>query len=157
MEWHIKRFDELTVKELYEILKVRSEVFIVEQDCVYQDVDGKDEVSLQLFLMDGDEIAACMRILPRGISYPEASFGRILTKASYRGRGLSKEMMQMAMDYTVEVLGETLIRISAQAYLLDFYKRFGFEPTSEIYLEDGIEHCEMLYNNSSHCKKTADP
>ena len=145
MNYKIKKFNELTTKELYEILKVRAEVFVVEQNCVYQDLDSKDEVSYHLFLEDNSEIIAYLRILPKGISYPETSIGRVLTKASYRKKGLSKEMVQKAIDFIIDILEEKEIKISAQAYLQKFYKSFGFKPISGIYLEDGIEHIEMLY------------
>lgn len=145
MNCKIKKFSELTTKELYEILKVRAEVFVVEQNCVYQDLDSKDEVSYHLFLEDNSEIIAYLRILPKGISYPETSIGRVLTKATYRKNGLSKEIVQKAIEFIIDILEEKEIKISAQAYLQKFYKSFGFEPTSDIYLEDGIEHIEMLY------------
>lgn len=145
MNWNIKKFNELTVNELYEILKVRAEVFVVEQNCVYQDLDSKDKASYHLFLEDNEEIAAYLRILPKGISYPEIAIGRVLTKASYRKKGLAKEIMKKAIDYITDSLEEKKIRISAQFYLLEFYKELGFEPISDIYLEDGIEHIEMLY------------
>ncbi|WMM26295.1 GNAT family N-acetyltransferase [Tissierella sp. MB52-C2] len=145
MNCKIKKFNELTTKELYEILKVRAEVFVVEQNCVYQDLDSKDEVSYHLFLEDNSEIIAYLRILPKGISYPETSIGRVLTKGTYRKKGLSKEIVQKAIDFIIDILEEKEIKISAQAYLQKFYKGFGFEPTSGIYLEDGIEHIEMLY------------
>ncbi|MEW9054136.1 MAG: GNAT family N-acetyltransferase [Neobacillus sp.] len=145
MNYKIKKFNELTTKELYEILKVRAEVFVVEQNCVYQDLDSKDEVSYHLFLEDNSEIIAYLRILPKGISYPETSIGRVLTKASYRKKGLSKEMVQKAIDFIIDILEEKEIKISAQAYLQKFYRSFGFKPISGIYLEDGIEHIEMLY------------
>lgn len=145
MNYKIKKFNELTTKELYEILKVRAEVFVVEQNCVYQDLDSKDEVSYHLFLEDNSEIIAYLRILPKGISYLETSIGRVLTKAIYRKKGLSKEIVQKAIDFIIDILEEKEIKISAQAYLQKFYKSFGFKPISGIYLEDGIEHIEMLY------------
>lgn len=145
MNWNIKKFNELTVNELYEILKIRAEVFVVEQNCVYQDLDSKDKMSYHLFFEDNEEIAAYLRILPKGISYPEIAIGRVLTKASYRKKGLAKEIMKKAIDYITDSLEEKKIRISAQFYLLEFYKELGFEPISDIYLEDGIEHIEMLY------------
>lgn len=88
MDWHIKRFGELTTDELYDILKLRSEVFVVEQNCVYQDMDSRDKISYHLFLEDEEEVIAYLRILPKGVSYPEASIGRVLTKAAYRKKGI---------------------------------------------------------------------
>lgn len=145
MNCQIKKFSELTTKELYEILKVRAEVFVVEQNCVYQDLDSKDEVSYHLFIEDNREVVAYLRILPKNTSYPEIAIGRVLTKATHRKKGLSKEMVQKAIDFIIDILEEKAIRISAQRYLQKFYESFGFESTSDIYLEDGIEHIEMLY------------
>ncbi|MBU5426257.1 GNAT family N-acetyltransferase [Tissierella pigra] len=145
MNYKIKKFSELTTKELYEILKVRVEVFVVEQNCIYQDLDSKDEVSFHVFLEDNSEIIAYLRVLPKGISYPETSIGRVLTKNPYRKKGLSKEIVQKAIDFIIDTLEEKEIKISAQAYLQKFYESFGFKSTSDIYLEDGIEHIEMLY------------
>lgn len=145
MNWKIKKFNELTINELYEILKIRSEVFVVEQNCVYQDIDSKDKSSYHLFLEDDEEIIAYLRILPKGISYQETSIGRVLTKLAYRKKGLSKEMLKRAIDFITDALEENMIRISAQAHLFELYNSFGFKQTSDIYLEDGIEHIEMLY------------
>ncbi|WP_286922980.1 MULTISPECIES: GNAT family N-acetyltransferase [Lysinibacillus] len=145
MNWQIKEFNQLTTKELYEILKVRAEVFVVEQQCIFQDIDSKDEVSYHLFLEDHSEIVAYLRILPPNISYSEVAIGRVLTKAEHRKKGISKKLVQNAINFVTDSLGEQAIRISAQAYLLKFYNDLGFEPVSEVYLEDGIEHIEMLY------------
>lgn len=147
MKLEIKKFDELSTKELYEILKLRSEVFIVEQNCIYQDVDSKDQSSYHLYLQDEGQIVSYLRIIPRGISYDEVSIGRVLTKSTYRNKGLSKKMLLNAIDFVINTMKENSIRISAQAYLVDFYKSVGFKDVSEIYLEDDIEHIEMLYIN----------
>lgn len=149
MNWTIKRFNELTINELYNILKIRAEVFVVEQNCVYQDVDSKDNASYHLFLEDKEGIVAYLRILPKGISYAECSIGRVLTKETHRKQRLGNEMMKIAIHFIEETLKERKIRISAQAYLLEFYKSVGFEPVSDIYLEDDIEHIEMLYENEN--------
>lgn len=145
MNWHVKEFNQLTTKELYEILKVRAEVFVVEQQCIFQDLDSKDEVSFHLFIEDNSEIVAYLRILPPNISYSEAAIGRVLTKAEHRKKGISRKLVQNAINFVTDSLGEQTIRISAQAYLLKFYNDLGFESVSEVYLEDGIEHIEMLY------------
>ncbi|AVK86945.1 GNAT family N-acetyltransferase [Lysinibacillus sp. B2A1] len=145
MNWHVKEFNQLTTKELYEILKVRAEVFVVEQQCIFQDLDSKDEVSYHLFIEDNSEIVAYLRILPPNISYSEAAIGRVLTKAEHRKKGISRKLVQNAINFVTDSLGEQTIRISAQAYLLKFYNDLGFESVSEVYLEDGIEHIEMLY------------
>ena len=145
MNWKIKRFEELTTTELYEILRVRAEVFVVEQTCVYQDLDLKDKKAYHLFCENNGEIAAYLRILDKGVSYPEISIGRVLTRETNRRIGLAREMMQNAISFIKEELGERHIRISAQLYLQRFYESLGFSVTSDIYLEDDIEHIEMVY------------
>lgn len=145
MEWKLKSFNELTVDELYGILKLRSEVFVVEQNCVYQDLDEKDKFSHHLFLKDNQEIIAVLRIIPEGISYEEMSIGRVVVKKTHRGRGISKTMMNKAIKFITEDLKKDKIRLSGQAYLSDFYMELGFEKVSDMYLEDGIDHFEFLY------------
>ena len=144
MNWKIKRFDELTTTELYEILRVRAEVFVVEQTCVYQDLDEKDKKAYHLFCENNGEIVAYLRILDKGVSYPEISIGRVLTRETNRRTGLAREMMQKAISFVEEELSEMQIRISAQLYLKQFYESLGFLITSEVYLEDDIEHIEMV-------------
>ena len=145
MNWKIKRFEELTITELYEILRVRAEVFVVEQTCVYQDLDLKDKRAYHLFCEIDGEMVAYLRILDKGVSYPEISIGRVLTRETNRRIGLAREMMQNAILFIKEELGERHIRISAQLYLQRFYESLGFSVTSDIYLEDDIEHIEMVY------------
>ena len=145
MNWKIKRFEELTTTELYEILRVRAEVFVVEQTCVYQDLDLKDKKAYHLFCEIDGEIVAYLRILDKNVSYPEISIGRVLTTEMNRGKGLAREMMQKAISFVEEELSEMQIRISAQLYLKKFYEGLGFSVTSDIYLEDDIEHIEMVY------------
>jgi ElaA protein len=146
MEWELKRFDELTVDELYGILKLRSEVFVVEQNCIYQDLDGKDNLSYHLFLKNNGEIIAVLRIIPEGISYEEMSIGRVVVKKTHRGKGISKSMMNKAIKFITDDLNKNRIRLSGQAYLTDFYEGLGFKKVSDIYLEDGIDHFEFLYD-----------
>ena len=145
MNWKIKRFEELTTTELYEILRVRAEVFVVEQACIYQDLDLKDKRAYHLFCEIDGEMVAYLRILDKGVSYPEISIGRVLTRETNRRIGLAREMMQNAILFIKEELGERHIRISAQLYLKRFYESLGFSVTSDIYLEDDIEHIEMVY------------
>ncbi len=145
MNWKIKRFEELTITELYEILRVRAEVFVVEQNCVYQDLDMKDKKAQHLFCEENGEIMAYLRILDKGVSYPEISIGRVLVTEMNRRKGLAREMMQRAMNFVKDELGESQIRISAQLYLKRFYESLGFQATSDVYLEDDIEHIEMVY------------
>ena len=145
LNWKIKRFDELNITELYEILRVRAEVFVVEQACVYQDLDLKDKKAYHLFAEEKQEIFAYLRILDKGVSYPEISIGRVLTTEVNRRKGLAREMMRKAITLITEELEEKKIRISAQLYLKAFYEELGFVKVSEVYLEDDIEHIEMLY------------
>ena len=145
MKCKLKEFTELTTAELYEILKLRAEVFVVEQNCPYQDLDDKDQSSYHLFLEDNGQIIAVLRILPKNIAYKAMAIGRLIVKKSYRGKGISRKMMVRAMEFIIEDLGKEKIRLSGQAYLNDFYQSLGFEKVSEMYLEDGIEHFEFLY------------
>ncbi len=145
MEWKIKNFEELTRSELYKILQVRSEVFVVEQECAYQDIDGKDQKSVHLWLEDSEGgIHSYCRILPAGLSYPEASIGRVLVKESQRGKGTARQMMQQALEFLAQAWREPVVRIEAQYYLRAFYASFGFKEDSEPFLEDGIKHVEMI-------------
>lgn len=150
MDWQLKAFDELTLKELYAILALRTDVFVVEQECPYPEVDGKDVQSYHLFAQENGEIVAYLRILPPDLSYDEASIGRVVIRASHRGQGLGRPMMQQAIDYIVRVLKEDRIKIGAQAYLEAFYASLGFEQVSEVYLEDGIPHMDMLYRKPAN-------
>ena len=150
MDWQLKAFDELTLKELYAILALRTDVFVVEQECPYPEVDGKDVQSYHLFAQENGEIVAYLRILPSGLSYDEVSIGRVVIRASHRGQGLGRPMMQQAIDYIVRVLKEDRIKIGAQAYLEDFYASLGFEQVSEVYLEDGIPHMDMVYRKPAN-------
>ena len=145
MEWKIKRFEELTTTELYEILRVRAEVFVVEQTCIYQDLDEKDKRAYHLYCEESGKVKAYLRILDKGISYPEISIGRVLTTENNRRKGLAREMMEKAIDFIGKELGENQIRISGQLYLQVFYESLGFQTVSEMYLEDDIPHVEMLY------------
>lgn len=147
MNWKFKKFDELTTNELYEILKLRAEVFVVEQDCPYQDLDDKDKWAYHLFLEDddGSTVIAVLRILPENIAYEDMAIGRVIVKKSHRGQGLSKVMMRKAINFIIEDLGKKRIKLSGQAYLREFYEDLGFERVSDIYLEDGIDHYEFLY------------
>ena len=147
MNWQIKNFNELTTDELYKILEVRNEVFIVEQKCAYQDCDNKDKNAYHLFSTENGNIVSYLRILEKGISYKEISIGRVLVANNYRGKSLAKEGMTRAIKFIENHLKETAIRISAQAYLINFYKNLGFKEVSEVYLEDDIPHIEMLYTS----------
>ena len=142
--WSIKKFDELSTKELYAILKERTDVFVVEQACPYPELDGKDFASYHLFKEQDGEIVAYLRVLPAGVSYDEASIGRVLVKQNYRGQGLAQQLLEKALCFLEDELHETTIKIQAQDYLRKFYGSFGFEVISETYLEDDIPHVDML-------------
>lgn len=146
LNWTYKSFAELTTKELYSILKLRNEVFVVEQNCVYPDVDNKDLKSFHLMAFDGEILAAYSRILPPGLSFEEASIGRVITAASYRGKGIGITLLEKTITKTCSTFVVKQIKIGAQLYLKKFYEGFGFIQTSEVYLEDGIEHVDMLLN-----------
>ena len=141
--WKIKSFDKLTIKELYAILKIRQEVFIVEQTCYYLDADGYDEKAIHIWGEKDEEIVAYCRIFEPKIKYPESSLGRVLTNPSYRNLKLGKTLIQFALETIKTRFNTTECRISAQDYLIKFYSDFGFQDTGEKYLEDDIPHTEM--------------
>ena len=143
LNWTYKSFDELIAAELYSILQLRTEVFSVEQNCVYQDMDGKDQAAFHLCGWVGADLAAYCRILPSGISYSHPSIGRVVTSPAYRKGGYGRELMQYAITKTIIQFGDPVIIISAQLYLQNFYQSLGFVKTSEPYLEDGIPHIKM--------------
>lgn len=142
----IKRFEDLEVLELYNILKLRSEIFVVEQECIYQDIDDKDKFAYHMFYKDDNgNIIAYLRILDIGQRFNSISIGRLVVKDSYRLKGLAKDIMKQAIDYIVINLKQNYIKISAQFHLKNFYGSLGFKKCSDVYLEDGIEHIEMEY------------
>jgi ElaA protein len=145
INWNCKTFDELTVHELYAILRLRTEVFVVEQNCVFQDMDNKDQSSYHVCGWQHDELVAYTRLVPAGVSYQEASIGRVITAPSARRTGAGKELMQYSIQKLHETWGKQPIRLGAQVYLKKFYESFGFAQTSDIYIEDGIPHIEMLF------------
>lgn len=144
MKWILKKFDELSPHELYAILQLRNEVFAIEQNCVYPDLDNRDQPSHHLMALQNEKLVAYTRIIPPGIVYPEPSIGRVVTSPSARGTGIGKELMKKSIEETYKLYGKIPIKIGAQIYLQKFYSDLGFEKTSEIYLEDGIEHVEMI-------------
>lgn len=142
--WKVKSFDQLNTAELYALLKIRQEVFVVEQNCPYLDADDYDQKALHLWGEFKGEIVAYCRIFPPGIKYDEASIGRVLSNNNYRGHNLGRILMRNAIS-TIESRFRTKnVRISAQDYLLKFYREFGFEDTGKKYLEDDIPHTEMI-------------
>lgn len=146
MQWEIKAFDQLSLQELYGILTLRTNVFVVEQACPYPEVDGKDPNCLHLLGTINGELVAYLRILPAGLRYDEVSIGRVVIKPSHRGKGLGRLMMEQAIHCITNEWKESQIKIGAQAYLEKFYQSLGFEPVSEVYLEDDIPHLDMLYS-----------
>lgn len=145
MEFKVKKFNELTTEELYKILRVRNEVFVVEQTCIYQDCDNKDHNSYHLYVEEENEVVGYLRIVNKGISYDEISIGRVLVKETHRNKGLSRRMMLEGIKFIEENLNSTEIRLSGQVYIKRFYESLGFKQVSEEYLEDNIPHVEMLY------------
>jgi len=143
MNWELKKFDELTNNELYDVLRLRVDIFVVEQTCPYPEIDGKDEESLHLMYKENGEIVAYARILPPGLSYDEASIGRVIVAESHRGTGLGHELIDQAVKESLAEYNQP-IKIGAQAYLEDYYSAAGFETVSDVYLEDDIPHIDML-------------
>ena len=144
MNWSLKKFEDLAPHELYAIMQLRNEVFVVEQNCVYQDADNKDRYSFHLMGWKEDKLIAYTRLIPAGTAYAEPSIGRVVTSPSARGTGAGRELMERSIDTIYKLFGKQPIRIGAQLYLKKFYSSLGFEPTGGIYLEDGIEHIEMV-------------
>ncbi|MGG7213188.1 GNAT family N-acetyltransferase [Clostridium nigeriense] len=142
MELFIKRFDELSTEELYEILKIRVNVFVVEQECAYQEIDEKDKKAYHIYLKDKNEIKAYLRVLDKGISYEEVSIGRVLT--TERGIGLGNKIIEAGIKVAKENMNADKIKIEAQSYAKKFYEKFGFNQISDEFLEDGIPHIEMI-------------
>jgi len=145
--WNCKRFADLDVYELYEILKLRNEVFVVEQNCVFQDADSKDPYCYHLMGFVNNELGSYARIVPARVSYPQISIGRVITKRTYRKTGLGKALMDKAIAECDRLFGPQVIKIGAQVYLKHFYQSFGFQQSGEPYLEDGIPHIEMTRFN----------
>ena len=141
---HKKTFQELTVDELYELLRVRSEVFVVEQDCVYQDMDGDDQKAIHLWLTLADKVVALARVCPAGTHMKGISIGRVIT--TVRGKGYGKQIMLHAIDAAKEHLGAKQIDLEAQEYAKGFYESVGFKQSSDTFMLDGIPHIRMTLN-----------
>jgi ElaA protein len=144
MEWICKHFDALTTTELYAILQLRNEVFVVEQRCIFQDADNKDQSGYHFMCWSNNQLLAYTRLLAPGTVYQEASIGRVVTAASARRKGLGKQLMLRSINECYSLFGKISIKIGAQLYLKNFYESLGFFQTSEMYLEDDIQHIEML-------------
>jgi ElaA protein len=141
-----KPFGELTPIELYDMLRLRSEVFVVEQNCVFPDMDDKDQQCHHILFYNAQKVlVATARLVPPGLSYPDMmSIGRIVTSQLVRGTGVGKQLVEMAITECYRLFGEGPIRIGAQLYAKKFYEAFGFEQSGEVYDEDGIDHIKMV-------------
>jgi len=151
LDWQWKHFDELTTNELYAILKARQEVFVVEQDCAYLDIDAFDQDAWHLMgwdiaAPDARALRAYLRLVGPDNRYAEPSIGRVLTSAGVRHAGLGREALSLGIEQAGRIYPEQSIRISAQLHLAPLYSEFGFTTVSEPYDEDGIPHVEMLKN-----------
>lgn len=146
MEISVKTFSELNLDELYELLQLRSEVFVVEQDCVYQDIDGKDQKALHVIGKKDGKIIAYTRCFNKGIYFEEAAIGRVVVKKDQRKFGFGHEIMEASVKAIEERYDTRKIKLSAQQYLIEFYKSHGFSSIGEGYLEDGIPHIAMIKN-----------
>lgn len=144
MKWHMKHFSELTNEQLYKLLKARVDVFVVEQECPYEEIDNVDQLAMHYFAEHNGKIAATVRILPRNTTYEEVAIGRVLVVKEFRGKGLAREIMQGAISFVHEEWEEKEIKLQAQTYLQSFYESLGFKQVSDVYEEDQIPHIDML-------------
>ena len=144
IEWRFAAFSALASSELYAVLQLRSEVFVVEQACVFQDIDGADEAAMHLLGTVNGQLIAYARCFPAGVKFKEASIGRIVTRDSVRGTGTGRKLVGEAVARLTRQWGEQAIRIGAQSQLELFYRQHGFVTTGHLYIEDGIAHVEML-------------
>lgn len=143
LTWTIRPFSELSPHEVYIILRLRSEVFVVEQHCVFQDMDNKDQYCYHLMGWQNNELVAYTRIVPPGVSYELPSIGRVVTSPKVRQSGIGKLLMEKSIEELTRLYGQSSIRIGAQLYLKKFYSSFGFVQSGDVYDEDGIDHIEM--------------
>lgn len=145
VNWTFKHFKELTLSEFHDIIALRINVFVVEQVCPYEELDGKDKKSYHAIGRDGSgEVIATARILPPNVSYPQISIGRVVVHKDFRKMNIGHDLMNQVMAFIIEEFGPKDIKISAQKYLLEFYESHGFRSTQKEYLEDGIPHVEMI-------------
>jgi len=144
INWVLKKFDDLSPHELYAIIQLRNEVFVVEQNCVFQDADNKDQSAFHLMGWSDKKMVAYARILYLDIVHKNVSIGRVVTSPEVRRKAIGKELMLISIEQIKKLFGNVSIHIGAQLYLKKFYESFGFSQSSNTYLEDGIEHIEML-------------
>ena len=140
---HQKTFQELTIDELYELLRIRADVFVVEQDCVYQDLDNDDQRSIHLWLTVGNKVVALCRVCPAGVHMQEVSIGRVIT--TERGKGYGKQIMLAGIKAARQCFNARLIDIEAQVYARAFYEQVGFRQSSDTFMLDGIPHIKMTW------------
>jgi len=144
LDWQSASYQQLSTEVLFEILRLRQAIFIIEQECPYPDIDDADKQAIHLCAWNAGTLAAYARVLAPGVSYTQASIGRIATNKKYRGTGLGKQLMTSAINLTARKFPDHAIKIGAQQHLEPFYKSFGFHTVSEPYDEDGILHIHML-------------
>jgi ElaA protein len=139
-----KPFESLSPRELYAILRLRSEIFVVEQNCVFLDMDNNDQVCQHLMLYQNKELMAYARIVPAGITFPQPSIGRIVSSHAARGKGFGRQLVKLGIENCIRLHGNKPIKIGAQLYLKTFYESFGFVSEDDFYDEDGIDHVHMI-------------
>ena len=145
MEWSCEKFEALSSHKLYEILKLRVNVFVVEQNCPYPEIDGNDYEAIHVSYADEKGIAAYTRLLPKGVKYEDPSIGRVIVRSDLRGTGIAHKLMENAVNYVLTEWQPEKIRLQAQTHLAKFYEKHGFEVISEPYTEDQIPHVDMFY------------
>ncbi len=148
MHWQIAHFDDFTTRDLYTVMRLRQEVFVVEQNCVYPDLDGLDLSADHILCWEDGDLLAYLRCLKPGLSYPQSSIGRIVVSPTARGRDLGRELVTRGITYNFQQWPDSEIRIGAQRYLETFYCSLGFVTDGEPYIEDGIEHVHMNLGNN---------
>ncbi|WP_223636942.1 GNAT family N-acetyltransferase [Planococcus sp. 4-30] len=148
MNWNTYRFDDFTARELYGVLKLRVDVFVVEQNCPYPELDNLDQQSIHLLYVENGEVLAYARLVPAGVKYELPSIGRVIVREDARGRGLAKQLLERSIDYIVGEWRAEAIQLQGQVYLQEFYQSFGFQAVSDSYDEDGIPHVDMKLTTS---------
>jgi ElaA protein len=143
--WSTSSFGQLSKREMYDLLRLRQDIFVVEQQCAYPELDGLDEGAFHMRCFEDGKLLAYQRLLPPGLSYPESSIGRILVTPEGRGRQLGRELVERGIIYNRNHWPDSNMRIGAQAHLRDFYASLGFTVDGEEYVEDGISHVQMVY------------
>jgi ElaA protein len=147
MKFKVKKFKKLSVNELYDLLYLRQQIFVVEQNCIYLDADGADKKCLHVLGLENKKIAAYARIIPKGISYNTPSIGRVVIDEKYRGKKYAYKLMDKAIKVCVHEMAATKITISAQLYLKEFYEKLGFKTVGDVYLDCDLPHLKMVLNN----------